>query len=113
MKFNFFLKSQLVAVLILLSFVASSQLKVAKIFSDHTVLQRDQPVKVWGWATQNSEVSVQFASQNVNATADNSGKWLATLNAMSANKNPQVLTIKSGTGTETAKLETLLIGDGS
>jgi sialate O-acetylesterase len=109
MKFNFFLKSQLVAVLILLSFVASAQLKVAKIFSDHTVLQRDQPLKVWGWATQNSEVSIQFASQNVNVTTDNSGKWLATLNAMSANKNPQVLTIKSGT--ETIDFEDILVGD--
>jgi sialate O-acetylesterase len=109
MKFNLFIKSQLVAVLVLLSFATSAQLKVAKIFSDHTVLQRDQPVKIWGSALANSKVNVRFVNQSVNATADNSGKWLATLNAMSANKNPQVLMIKSGT--ETVKFEDILIGD--
>jgi sialate O-acetylesterase len=109
MKTSFLTKLQIVVAISLLSFAVSAQLKVAKIFSDHTVLQRDQPVKVWGWSTQNSEVNVQFANQNINATADNSGKWMATLNAMSANKNPQVLTIKSGT--ETVKFEDILIGD--
>lgn len=95
--------------LVLLSFTISAQLKVARIFSDHTVLQRDQPVKIWGWATPNSNVNVRFVNQSVNIEADNSGKWLVTLNAMSANKNPQMLTVKSGT--ETIDFEDVLVGD--
>ncbi len=109
MQFNFFLKSRLVAVLLLLSFSVSAQLKVAKIFSNHSVLQRDQPVKIWGWAIPNSSVNIQFANQNVKSTADNLGKWLVTLNAMPANKNPQILTIKSGV--ETVSFEDILVGD--
>jgi hypothetical protein len=52
-------------------------------------------------------VNLQFANQNINATADNSGKWMATLNAMSANKNPQVLTIKSGTERSNLRISSL------
>lgn len=109
MKISFFTKLQLVVAISLLSFAGSAQLKVAKIFSNHSVLQRDQPVKVWGSATPNSEVNVQFGNQNVNATADNAGKWLVTLSAMSANKNAEMLTVKSGT--QIIVLNDILVGD--
>ncbi|MDP5140278.1 MAG: sialate O-acetylesterase, partial [Spirosomaceae bacterium] len=109
MKLNLLIKPQLIAVLLLLSFTVSAQLKVAQIFSNHSVLQRDQPVKVWGNALPNSNVNVSFLNQNVNATADNSGKWLVTLNAMSANKTPQMLSVKSGP--QLIILNDILVGD--
>ncbi|MDP5121477.1 MAG: sialate O-acetylesterase [Spirosomaceae bacterium] len=109
MKLNLLIKPQLIAVLLLLSFTVSAQLKVAQIFSNHSVLQRDQPVKIWGNALPNSNVNVSFLNQNVNATADNSGKWLVTLNAMSANKTPQMLSVKSGP--QIIILNDILVGD--
>ena len=33
------------------------------IFKDHMVLQRDQPIPVWGWAEAGQEVNVSFAGQ--------------------------------------------------
>ena len=41
----------------------AQELKVAALFSDPMVLQRDQPVPVWGWGVAQEEISVSFAGQ--------------------------------------------------
>lgn len=103
------LRLQLIAVLFLFSFSVSAQLKVAKIFSDHMVLQRDKPIKIWGWATPNSEVTVRFIDKDVETTAAASGKWMANLGVYSVNKNPQELLISSEN--ERIKFQDVLVGD--
>ena len=40
-----------------------AQLRVHHIFDNNMVLQRDQPVRVWGWANVGKEVTVEFAGQ--------------------------------------------------
>jgi len=39
----------------------AAELQLAPVFSDHMVLQRDKPVKVWGWADAGATVTVVFA----------------------------------------------------
>lgn len=39
---------------------ANAELQLAALFSDSMVIQRDQPVKVWGWATAGSKVIIDF-----------------------------------------------------
>jgi tetratricopeptide (TPR) repeat protein len=49
-------------------------LRLAAVFSDHMILQRDRPVPVWGWARAGASVAVEFAGQKKAAVADAAGK---------------------------------------
>jgi len=66
--------------------------KLAAIFSDHMVLQRDRPVPVWGWSTPGDRVTVEFAGQKKTATADAAGKWTVTLDPLPVSVEPRELT---------------------
>ena len=84
-------------------------LRVPNIFSDYMVIQRDRPIRVWGWADAGAKAVVQFAGQEAAATADASGAWLAELQPMPANVEAQTLSISSGG--ETVEYREILIGD--
>lgn len=61
-----------------------AEVKLHPLFSDSMVLQRDMKVPIWGTATAGEKVTVEFAGQKVEATADDQGRWrveLATLKA--------------------------------
>jgi len=82
--------------------------RLPKIFSDHMVLQRDQPVAVWGWADPGEKVAVKFGGQNMSAVAAKDGAWSVRLSPLKANATPQELVV---TGTDTVKLTDILLGD--
>ncbi|VGO12260.1 hypothetical protein PDESU_00811 [Pontiella desulfatans] len=73
-----------------------AELKLATVFADGMVLQRDQKVAVWGWADPGAEVTVSFAGQERNATAGADGKFMVRLKKMEASAKPQVLVVKAG-----------------
>ena len=79
-----------------------------KIFGDHMVLQRQQPVPIWGWEDPNVEVTVTFAGQTKTVKADESGNWMVKLDALEANKTGQALTVK---GTSTKVFKDVLVGE--
>jgi len=58
---------------------------LAPVFTDHAVLQQGKPVPVWGQAEPGEKVVVSFGPQRVAALADASGRWIAYLDALSAN----------------------------
>lgn len=58
-----------------LSITQAAEIKLPSVFAPNAVLQRDKPVPVWGWAEPNARVTVEFAGQKKDATADASGKW--------------------------------------
>ena len=96
--------------------MAADSLKVHGIFSNNMVLQRDKPIKVWGWAKPGSKVEVGLGREDADAvgvdivTADgDSGRWEMTFDSLSASAMPHVLTITSGD--ETVEIENILIGD--
>ncbi len=78
------------------------------LFQDHAVLQRDQPITVWGHATQGTPVTVTLAKQNVTAHPDSDGRWRATLRPLAAG-GPYQMTVKVGRRTQT--LQDLQMGD--
>lgn len=63
---------------------APVELRLAAVFTDHAVLQRDRPLPVWGTSEPGDAVTVTFAGKTAKATADASGRFLATLEALPA-----------------------------
>jgi sialate O-acetylesterase len=97
-----------VALLLLVHAASFAQVKFARLFSDHVVLQRQKPIPVWGWAKAGEKVKVTFAQQTAEAKADASGKWKVTFKALEAG-GPFAInaTAKSGNAT----VNDVLIGE--
>ncbi len=88
---------------------AGQGLGMPNIFGDHMVLQRDQPIRLWGWAGQGQGITVAFAGQTHTATPGADGRWSVILNALPAESSGRVLTVKSAAST--LSFENVLIGD--
>jgi sialate O-acetylesterase len=73
---------------------AFSQLRLPAIFSNHLILQRNKPVKIWGAAKPGEDVTVLIDKVKGTAIADKNGKWLITLTAFSAG-GPYTVTVKT------------------
>ena len=65
-------------------FSALTQLHVSNLFSDHMVLQRSQPVPVWGTASVNETLTIQFDRQSKITHADKNGRWMVMLDPQPA-----------------------------
>ncbi|TRX16033.1 sialate O-acetylesterase [Flavobacterium franklandianum] len=61
-----------------------AQIKLPKLISDNIILQRDQAVKIWGWASPSEKITVLFNKKNFKTIASNDGKWELVLPAQSA-----------------------------
>ena len=82
---------------------------VSNVFQTNTVLQREKPLNIWGWAEPGEEVTVSFAGRQARAKAAADRSWQVTLQPMSANSTPQTLTVQGKDRTLT--LENILVGD--
>jgi len=99
---------KLLAVLSLsLALNAHADVKLAKIFSDHMVLQREQAVPIWGDAAPGEKVTVKFRNQEKTAVADDKGKWQVKLDALKAG-GPDKLTVSAG---NTVVIDDVLVGE--
>jgi sialate O-acetylesterase len=88
--------------------LAADALDLPSFFSNGMVLQRDQPLKIWGWGPKDSEVSVTFAGQSV-TTRIADDRWDVVLDPLPANATGQVLVVASGS--TRVEIEDVLIGD--
>ena len=75
---------------------AVKTLTLPHVFSDGMVLQRDKPVRIWGWAKPGETVEVKFAGQTATSKADAKGTWQAQLPAMKASFDNRVMTVTAG-----------------
>lgn len=85
------------------------ELQVASIFSDNMVLQREKPVRIWGRAHPGEKIVVTFKSQTESVRADWVGKWSLELASLTADSNPESLTVKAGT--ESVTFTNVLVGE--
>jgi sialate O-acetylesterase len=97
----------LAALMSLLSVSLEAAIKLPSIIGSNMVLQRDEPVPVWGWDDAGTKVTVAIGAANVTATADANGKWQVQLPAMLAG-GPVTMTI---TGTDSVTLDNILVGE--
>ncbi len=100
-------------VFVLVSCIASpaiaEALRLPAIFSDHMVLQRDQPVAVWGWAESGADVDVHFKGQKVTTQADETGRWRVNLEPLQADAEPAQLKVTSGE--QALTVDDVLVGE--
>ncbi len=97
------------AVSILASRLVAQTPRLAAIFTDNLVLQRDVPVPVWGWAAPDTTVSVEFAGQRVEAKAGLDGRWQAVMAPLPACAEGRVLIARAG-GT-TIECRNVVVGE--
>ncbi|MCP9761619.1 sialate O-acetylesterase [Lacihabitans soyangensis] len=58
-----------------------AQIRLPKLISDNMILQRDTPIKIWGWASPKEKVSLTLNKKTFKTIAWESGKWELTLPA--------------------------------
>ncbi|HQZ25997.1 MAG TPA: sialate O-acetylesterase, partial [Flavobacterium sp.] len=61
-----------------------AQIRLPKLISDNIILQRDQAIKIWGWASPNEKIVVLFNKKSFKTTTSNEGKWELLLPAQPA-----------------------------
>lgn len=55
--------------------ITLADVRLPKLFGDHMVLQRNKPIKVWGWANPGEEVAVSLNQQHIKTVANSDGEW--------------------------------------
>ena len=84
-----------------------AQLRLPRFVRDSMVLQRETEIKLWGWASKENKVSIQFNNKRYTTKAGADDKWTILLPAMKAG-GPYDMVISSGS---TITLHNILIGD--
>jgi len=79
---------------LLSSGVAVAEVRMPGIFGSHMVLQRGEPVRVWGRANAGEKVTVAFAGQSKAVTAGKDGKWMAVLGPLAASGEGRRLVVR-------------------
>ncbi len=78
------------------------------LFSENAVLQRDRPLKIWGWARENADVMVKFGGATRTIRADDAGYWSVPIRPRGAG-GPYSLEVSSGRQNEVRR--NLMFGD--
>jgi sialate O-acetylesterase len=86
---------------------ANADIRLPRLVGDNMVLQRDCPLKLWGWADPGEHIRVQFRKQHLSATADAHGAWSVTLAPLRAG-GPDAMQL---TGKQRLILHNILVGD--
>jgi sialate O-acetylesterase len=102
------MKLAAIAFLLLGAVPATAQALLHPMFADHAVLQRDQPVRIYGEAPAGSPVTVRLADSNVTARAGKDNRWMAVLPAMKAG-GPY--TLEASTPGQSQQVRDVLVGD--
>lgn len=84
-----------------------AEVKLPALFGDHMVLQRDRPLHIWGMATPEESISIDFDGNHGRAVADALGRWSVYLPPPAAG-GPFTLTVQ---GKNTIRLSDVLVGD--
>ncbi|MGY6520099.1 MAG: sialate O-acetylesterase [Mongoliitalea sp.] len=56
-----------------------ADLRLPKLISDGMVLQREQSVKIWGWAESGQDITIQILGEELTTTAGVDGSWEVVL----------------------------------
>lgn len=97
-----------IAALCLLTFsLARADVRLPRVLADHMVLQRDAPLRIWGWADPGEHVTIEFHDAKITADADRNGRWSAVLGPFMAG-GPFEMTVS---GKNRLAIQDILLGD--
>ncbi len=88
--------------------ITEAKLIISKLYADHMVIQRNQPIVVWGRADGNENVVVRFYNIESSVKTDDKGEWKILLPKMEAG-GPYEMVIS--TGKDKIVIKDILIGD--
>ncbi|MGN6292314.1 MAG: sialate O-acetylesterase [Chitinophagaceae bacterium] len=84
-----------------------AQVKLPRLIRDSMILQRDEKINLWGWASPNEKVNIRFNGKVYKTTADKGGNWKLQLPPTKAG-GPYTMDI---TASNKITLREILFGD--
>lgn len=90
--------------LLLFTLTVCAEVKLPQLVSNGMVLQRDQKIKIWGWADAGEKISLTFKNKTYTTKTGTDGKWLIQIEPQTAG-GPFTMRINH------IELRDLLIGD--
>jgi sialate O-acetylesterase len=97
----------LILFLFLIPVISYSQVRLPKLISDGMVLQRETNVKIWGWASADEKIVIQFIGSTYHTSANSNGEWEVMLPELKAG-GPYVMQINASNSTT---INDILVGD--
>ncbi|MDR2651998.1 MAG: hypothetical protein LBC68_06740 [Prevotellaceae bacterium] len=88
--------------------ITFSQVKLPKLISDGMVLQRDVPLKIWGWASPNENITISFNGGEYKCSADADGNWQTVISEQKAGNTAYTMTIEAS---NSITINDILVGD--
>jgi len=85
-------------------------LRLAHLFTDHAVLQREMPVPVWGWTTPGLRVRVTLGPYTAETRSGDDGRFLTRLPPMPAG-GPYVLEVNTPDPDAHVRLTDVMLGE--
>ena len=82
-------------------------IRLPHLISNGMVLQRDKPIKIWGWANSREKITVIFLGKTYNTRADDEGEWSVDLMPARAG-GPYTMSIMAS---DTIEIKDILLGD--
>lgn len=90
------------------SFSLQARLRLPEMLRDSMVLQRNTPLRIWGWADAGETIKVRFKNKSYTGITDKQGNWSVQLQASPAG-GPFTLDIQDSK--DHLKIRNVLIGD--
>ena len=87
---------------------AEGGFRLAAVLGDHMVLQRGQPIRIWGWAAPGEVVQASLARQHGKTVAGRDGRFMLRLPALPAG-GPHVLSVRTANAEK--QLHDVLVGE--
>jgi len=85
-------------------------LQVAEYYRDGAIIQRDQPIPVWGHANKGVDVTVTLGGVTRSAVANDRQQWSVSFPALKASTQPITLAVKASHG-HNRTITNILVGD--
>jgi sialate O-acetylesterase len=88
--------------------ILRAELRLPHVLSSHMVVQREQPIHIWGWAAPGAQIAITLGQEHLTTTADDLNHWSVYLAPKPAG-GPYAITVEGDNGQ--LKLEDVLVGD--
>lgn len=93
-------------------YAEQAEIKLASPFLGAPILQRNQPVQIWGRAEPGTTIYLSFADQEASALVAANGSWQVQLKAMEASAEGRTLAVSYGPeDPEPVEREDVVVGD--